>query len=173
MDPAIIQLLAVVLGGLIAIAGGIISTTFVERQKQRQESYNLALAFRGEITALVELLRERRYTERIAEVIHQIEQTQEPFYMPMRIRYRYDRVYEENVGRLGLLKPPLSEMIPLFYTRLTSVMEDMVSLGDGTYVDLDLPVLLRIYRDSQRILELTTAEGDRILATIAEQYDLG
>jgi hypothetical protein len=63
IDPTVAQLIAVVVGGLIAIAGGILTTTVLEKQKQQRESRNLALAFRGEITSLLELIRERRNPE--------------------------------------------------------------------------------------------------------------
>lgn len=172
MNPALIQLTAVVVGGLLAIAGSIVTTTLLEKQKQRRDAYTLALAFRGEITALTDLIRERRYIERLAEVIQQMEETQAPFYMPFRVRFKYDRVYESNANRLGLLHLPLPEQIPLFYTCLASVMEDLVSLGDGTYSHLELPLLLRIYQDAHRLLQLTLTHGEEILVSIKHQYHL-
>jgi hypothetical protein len=93
--------------------------------------------------------------------------------MPFRLRFKYDRVYEANVNRIGLLNFPLSEHIPLFYTRLTSIMEDMVSLGDGTYSQVDLEILLRIYHDSHTLLQLTITQGEDIIQTIAKAYHLG
>lgn len=172
IDPTIAQLIAVIVGGLIAIAGGILTTTVLERQKQQRESRNLALAFRGEIAALIELIRERRYQERFGQIIQQIEQTGEPFYMPFRLRFQYDRVYQANINRIGLLKPPLPEQIPLFYIRLTSILEDMVSLGDGTYAQVDLDILLRIYHDSNALLNLTVTQGEQLIQTISREYRL-
>src|SRR5690606_36646917 len=100
---AMVQLAAVLLGGLLAIAGGIVTTLFRDEQLQRRESRNLALAFKGEITALLELIQERNYLKRMADVIEQIEQSGQPFYMPFRVRFEYDRVYRENVARIGIL----------------------------------------------------------------------
>lgn len=170
IDPAAMQLIAVVIGGLLAVTGGFLSTTLLERRRQRQEARNLALAFGGEITALMELMQERRYAQRFEQVIEQIDTTGEPFYMPFRVRFAYSRVYDANVGRIGLLKPPLPEQIPIFYTRLTSVLDDMVNLGDGTYAQLDLPTLLRIYRDAKTAVLLTTSDGEKILETIRQTY---
>lgn len=167
---AMVQLAAVLLGGLLAIAGGIFTTVFRDEQLQRRESRNLALAFKGEITSLIELMQERNYLTRIADVIEQIEQSGQPFYMPFRVRFEYDRVYRENVGRIGILKPPLAEQIPLFYTRLTSVLEDLASLGDGTYTGLELAILLRIYRDTHRLIALLLSHGETILAAIDREY---
>ena len=171
-DQAVTQLIAVVVGGFLAIAGGFFTTTLLERQKQNYEARNLAFAFRGEITALIELIKERNYLRRFDEVAEQIEQTGKPFYMPIRIRFKYDRVYEANVGRLGILKPPLPESIPLYYTRLTSVLEDTASLGDGTYTSLDLATLVRVYRDMHALLQLSLAQGEQILQSIKSAYHL-
>ena len=160
---AMVQLAAVLLGGLLAIAGSIFTTLFRDAQLQRRESRNLALAFKGEITALLELIQDRNYLKRMADVIEQIEQSGQPFYMPFRVRFEYDRVYRENVARIGILNPPLPEQIPLFYTRFTSILEDLVSLGDGTYTGLELAILLRIYRDAYRLLDLLLRQGETIL----------
>jgi hypothetical protein len=63
-----------VLGGLIAMAGGVVTAIAQEGQKRKQDSYNLALAFRGEIAALLELIRQRNYVERLSQVRKQIEE---------------------------------------------------------------------------------------------------
>ncbi len=169
-EAALMQLLAVIVGGLLATGGGILTSIFLERDRQKRESRNLALAFKGEITALLQQIEERHYQHRIEQVIAQIETERQPFLMPFRIRFRYDRVYDENVERIGILKEPLPELIPLFYTRLTSVLDDMLSLGDSTYAVLPLDVLLRIYRDMLRLLGEITQVGERILQAIDERY---
>ena len=169
-SQTIMQLVAVVVGGLIAITGGFLSTTVLERRRLRQESRNLAFAFRGEITAILELIRERNYLERFQQVIEQIEQSGESFYMPFHIRFKYDLVYSSNVSKIGLLKEPLHEQIPLFYTRLTSILEEMVNLGEGVYSQLEQEILLRIYRDTRRAIQLTVTQGEEILASITDLY---
>lgn len=168
-----VQLVSVVVGGLLATVGSIATTTLLERFRQRRESRNLALAFKGELTALVTLIEEREYVERFAQVIDQIESTREPFYVPFRIRFKYDRVYDANVDRIGLLKPPLPEQLPLFYTRMTSIMEDLISLGDGTYTQIDIDQLLRIYRFAHDMLASSVTHGREIIAAIRTAYALG
>jgi hypothetical protein len=93
--------------------------------------------------------------------------------MPIRIRFKYDRAYEANVERIGVLEPALAEKIPLFYTRLNSLLEDWASLGDGTYATADLDTLLRIYRDVHRILQLTVVQGEQLIAMIDKEYPGG
>lgn len=152
------------------IGSGILTTTILERQRETRESRNLALAFKGKIRSLLELIEERNYVNRLTEVIAQIEQTRQPFYMPFKVRFKYDRVYEANVEYIGKLKPPLPELIALFYTRLTSVLEDLAAIGEGFYSVLELEDLLRIYRDARRLILLTAKEGETILETINRVY---
>ena len=167
---ALLPLLAVVIGGLLSIAGGMVSTLWIENRRRWTESYHLALAFKGEICALLEHVAERSYLGRFSEVIAQIESSGEPFYLAFHMRFAYDRVYENNVERIGLLKPPLPEKIPIFYTRLTAILEDMVNLGEGKYAHLDLQILLRIYRDLHRLLGLSIDLGNEIVAEIDRLY---
>jgi hypothetical protein len=166
------DLIAVIVGGLLAIAGGIITTTLLERWKQAQESRNLALAFKGEITSLLELIEERGYVNRLGEIIEQIETTRQPFYMPFKARFKYDRVYEANVDQIGTLRPPLPESVAIFYTRLNSILEDLIALGEGMYADRDLELLLRIYKDSRRLLLQTISHGEAVVETINKVYQL-
>lgn len=170
MEMAILQLSAVIVGGLLATAGGILTTLIIERQRRAHESKQLAMAFKGEIGALLQHVEERDYLGRISEVVDQIQYTGEPFSMRMRLRFKYDRVYENNLERLGLLKPPLPERIPLFYTRLNSILEDFINLAEGAYDQLELDTLLRIYRDLYRLMEKSLVDGKSIISEIDRLY---
>jgi hypothetical protein len=170
VNQSLAQIISVVIGGLLAVMGGLATTYYLEKQRRAVESRNLALAFGGEITALIEHIDERNYLHRLEEIIEQVETTRQPFYMPIRVRYHYDRVYDQNVARIGVLKGSLPQKIPLFYTRLTSVLEDFSSLGDGSYAGLDLEILLRIYRDLHRVIGLEIILGKEILQEIEHQY---
>ena len=169
-ELAILQLGAVIIGGVLATAGGILTTIFIENQRRKHDSVQLAMAFKGEISALLQHVEERDYLGRISDVIAQMEETGEPFFMPARIRLQYDRVYENNVERVGLLSYPLPERIPLFYTRLNSILEDFVNLAEGAYSNLEFPVLLRVYRDLHRLLELSAEDGQSIIREIEVAY---
>lgn len=169
-EQAILQLAAVVIGGLLATGGGIVTTLIIESRRRTHDAAQLALAFKGEIRALIQHVDERNYLDRISQVIDQIEASGQPFYMPIRVRFEYDRVYEHNVERIGLLKAPLPARIPLFYTRLNSLFEDFLNLAEGAYTSLDLPTLLRVYRDLHRIMELTVQEGAGIIEVIEAHY---
>jgi hypothetical protein len=105
-------------------------------------------------------------------VIEQIESTRQPFYMPIHLRYRYDRVYDENVARIGVLKGRLPELVPLFYTRLTSILEDFVNIGDGSYASLEVDILLRVYMDMHHFIQVVVDSGKEILREIDRVYEI-
>lgn len=160
------QLAAVIVGGVLATAGGIVTTLVVERQKRRHDAAQLALAFKGEIAALVRHVEERNYLERITQVMRRIEEGGELFHMRLRLRFQYDRVYDNNVDRIGVLSPPLPERLPLFYTRLNSVLEDFVNMAEGSYADLDRVTLLRVYGDLRGLIERMLQDGKELVELI-------
>ncbi len=167
---SLIALTPVIVGGLLAIVGGFVSTVMIENRRRRTEARNLALAFKGEITALRSHIEERGYAARFQQVIEQMEATRQPFFMPFRIRFSYDSVYQSNVSKVGLLEGSLPELVPTFYTYLHSLMEDLNNIGEGIYADLDLDVLLRIHKDLQRVLVKTTALGEQIIQEVDRLY---
>ena len=169
-SAAIAQLVAVIIGGLLATMGGFVSTVLVAHHQRAVTSRSLALAFKGEISALLAHIEERRYARRFEEVIAQIESTGQPFLMPFRIRFAYDRVYQENVQQIGLLRGRLPALIPAFYIRLTGMVDDLSSMGDGTYSALGPDIVLRLYKDLHDILDKTVAQGGEIIAEIDAQY---
>lgn len=167
---SLIALAPVIVGGLLAIVGGFLSTVMIENRRRRTEARNLALAFKGEIVALRSHIEERDYAARFQQVIEQMEATRQPFFMPFRIRFSYDSVYQSNVSKVGLLEGSLPELVPTFYTYLHSLMEDLNNIGEGVYADLDLDVLLRIHKDLQHVLVKTTALGEQIMQEVDRLY---
>jgi hypothetical protein len=154
---------------MLSIAGGYLSTVLLERRRLRRETRRLAFAFRGEIPALLDQIHDRKYVERLSGVIGAMEETKEPFFMPFSARYDYANVYKSNVNKIGLLDDALPEQIPIFYTLLISVLEDLVSIGGGAYSDLKLEDPMMTYREIQRILIRITELSREIRATIDRQ----
>jgi hypothetical protein len=173
MDAALWQLIAVITGGVLATAGSIVTTAFVERRRERRESERLAMAFRGEIAALVHHIEERGYLANVAEIVAAMEETGERFILPTRVQMAYDRVYESNAERIGALKRPVAGRIPLFYTRLYAILDDLMNLAEGTYSDLDTALLSQVYRDLQVTLEATITLGHELLRDIDACYPDG
>lgn len=86
--------------------------------------------------------------------------------MPFRARFRYDRVYDKNVDRIGSLGEPLPELIALYYTRTSALLEDMLNLGEGVYASLDSPIIVRIYQDLATVMRANQELAARIVDEI-------
>jgi hypothetical protein len=170
MPESLFPLVAVLLGGVLTIAGGYFSTILIERQRLEREQKNLAFAFRGEISAILQLIQDRDYLARFADIIAGIEKTGEPFYVPFRVRYQYDSVFRSNANKIGSLANPLPELLAIFYTRMASILEDFSSLGDGTYASLSAQDLSGLYKRTLKMLSGTHASGQEIIDKIDELY---
>ena len=104
-------LIQTLIGGGLSLLGGFLSPLLIDSFRNKREATNLALAFAGEMTAVLRVVETRRYTEDIKTCIAQMEKTHEPIYYSVTIRQDYLRVYKQNVRRIGLLKAPLPENI--------------------------------------------------------------
>jgi hypothetical protein len=58
-----------------------------------------------------------------------------------------------------------------FRGEITAILQEMVNLGEGVYSQLELDILLRIYRDTRKAIQLTVTQGEGILATITEKHE--
>ena len=76
------------------------------------------------------------------------------------------------MNAIGLLPGNLPGRIPDFYTRMTFVMELMVSIGDGTYSGLDSDSVTGIYRDLGGMIDRALALGREIIAEIDTAYEI-
>jgi hypothetical protein len=175
MDPAtqqalLLQLSAVVVGGLLSIVGGFLSTVYLENRQRQHEAQALALAFNGEIAALTGFVRKRNYRSQIERMAEQVKASGEPTFMAFRVRYAYDRVYGGNVDKVGLLPGRLPELVPRFYTLANSFLEDMLNLGERVYAEMEATHVLRIYNDMARFLDEMLATGDDIVAEVDRLY---
>lgn len=165
-----LPLFGVLLGGLLTIAGGYISTVLIENRRQKREARNLALAFRGELSALRKIVAERQYIEGLKGAIDFIRKNNQPYHLIINVRREYFNVFSKNVDKIGALSPPLPEWIATFYTQANAVLEDFHTHRDGTYNQAPPQLLLHSYEELLRIFEDTMALAGRICAEIDNQY---
>lgn len=149
----------VVVGGLI----GFFNTSHVEKRKQATESRRLALAFQGEIRALVEIIGKRKYLENIEWVFKEMERTGEKYQFKLQVRRNYFLVFENNVGNIGLLPCPLPALIAQFYVQANSVLEDIESHRDGTFDELGVMDLIFSLQTLHSLLQDTVRIGENII----------
>lgn len=122
-----LPLAGVIIGGFLAILGGLASNIAIEWYRDKTESKRLALAFKGELAALSNIVRKRGYIEIINSMISTMERTGKPEIFYVRVRREYFNVFNTNVGRIGTLKNPLPELVAKFYVQANSVLEDIQS----------------------------------------------
>ena len=122
-------LLQTLLGGGLAISGGLIGTAYTQWLQRKAERENLASAFHGEISALLSIIEKRGYMSSIEEDIEFIEKTGQAQFSHFRVTKSYFSVYEQNVGKIGILSAPLPEKIVLFYTFIFAILEDFEEMG--------------------------------------------
>jgi len=82
----------------------------------------------------------------------------------------HDRVYDNTTKQIGVLGGTLPALIPRFYTRFPSELDDGAKRADGTYKGPPIWVLLRVHRDAQRILGETLVVGERVIGEIDARY---
>jgi hypothetical protein len=164
------DLTAVIVGGVLAISGGFLSNLWLEWRHNRQLRRNLALAFQGEITAIQEMVRKRGYIEGLKNTIRGIENAGKPIPFFFRARRKYFSVYEAHVGSIGILSPPLSNLVARFYTQANGILEDMELLGEMDISAVDPKFLAELYKRLLALFEDTESVGEQIIKEVSNQY---
>jgi hypothetical protein len=150
---------------IAAALGGYLGPRFLEGRRRKWETRNLALAFGGEIKALQQIVKIRRYEEGIHQYIERMRTTGQPFYIRSRIQREYFGVYKENLGRLGILDAPLPEHIAAFYTMANAILEDIDNVRDPANEEVLTPeILIGLYEQLlqlfHKVMSLSTARQD-------------
>ena len=157
--PLIGVALGVVMGGAISY----LNTTRLETRKQEAESRRLALAFQGEIRALIGIIDRRQYLDSIQWVIDEMHRRGERVTFNLQVRRNYFLVFQNNVGNIGLLPCPLPALIAQFYVQASSVLEDIESHRDGTFDKVSLNDFIRSVQTLHSLLQDTVLIGENII----------
>ena len=165
-----LPLIGVVLGGVLAMVGGFFSNLWLEYRRERKMRETLALAFQGEIEALLEIIAKRGYMEGLRKAKAQTEQTGAIHGYHFRARRKYFSVYEANVGQIGLLRPPLSRLVARFYTQANAILEDMERFEEAEPSKIKPADAIAAYEEVLSIAEDTVAVGCQIVSEIARRY---
>ena len=158
-------LLGVVIGGAIALA----SAWGLDWWRQAREARNLAMAFRGEIVALREIVKRRGYLKSLADAIEEIKRTSQPLILHIPVRRQYFNVFDRNVDKIGMLNAPLPELLATFYIQANAALEDMESIREGIFSG-DSEPLAGVYESLHALLEDTLSLGEKIISEISRQY---
>lgn len=164
------DLIAVIVGGFLAISGGFFSNLFLEWRHDCRLRKNLALAFQGEITAILEMVRKRGYIEGLKNALRDIENAGQPVGFYFRARRKYFSVYDAHVGAIGMLSPPLSNLVARFYTQANGILEDIEQLGEIDLSTADPKILSKLYRELLELFEDTASVGEQVIKEVSNQY---
>jgi hypothetical protein len=163
-------LVSVVIGGILAIAGGFVSNIWLESRRERKLRRTLARAFQGEIEALLDIIDKRGYIQGLRNARAKTEETGTTHAYHFRARKKYFSVFEANVGQIGLLPPPLSQLIARFYTQANAILEDMERFEEVDPKRVDPKAAIATYNELIAIFEDAVALGKQIVSEVSRRY---
>ena len=165
-----LPLIVVVAGILIFIIGGLAGNALPEFIRKRKLRRKLALAFREEVQALLEIIEKRGYIEGLRSAKAEIEATGKFQAYHFRVRKKYFSVYEANVSQIEILKSPLSELITRFYSQANCIIEDMDRFENLNSASFDPMDAIAAYDEVLNIFEDTVATGNRIIREVSMRF---
>jgi hypothetical protein len=165
-----LPLISVIVGGLLVAIGGFASNTWLEIVRDRKLRRTLALAFQGEVQALLEMFEKRGYIEGIRAAKAETEATGKFQAYHFRARKNYFSVFEAHLGQIGILRLPLSELITRFYAQAHSVLEDMERFEKMDPASVDPIAAIADYDEVLILFEDTVAVGKQIVQEVSRRY---
>jgi hypothetical protein len=86
--------------------------------------------------------------------------------MSLRIEEEYFNVYEKNVSKIGMLRPPLNHLVPTFYTYGKALLDEIK--------DIQQPIFQQMTPTDQRLrlTELQTLFRDTIALGLRIQGEI-
>jgi hypothetical protein len=155
---------SVILGAFVAIASGVAMPFLLEKNKRNAERLSLTGAIVGEIQALIEISRHRKYIEGIRQELTKAQTNPDKccaFHFS--VRRNPMRVYESNLRRIGLLPDPLPKQIVSFYAGISSILEDIEDMREGN-IQRTPEDQIRVLNELLQLMESTLAIGEVIIA---------
>lgn len=160
------QLLAVIIGGILAIAGGIAGNYIFLHSQRKLDRENLKGGFLGEITALNSIVKKRKYIEYLEGILATMKKDRAKLPFTFEVTYNYFKVYENNVDKLGLLNQPLPELIAQFYTQCFAILEDINLIKKIGIEEISTEQLVTYYGELLSLFKDNVALGEKIIYKI-------
>lgn len=156
---------AAFLGGLLVLAGNI----GLELMRREHDRRSLALAFKGELQAIREIVRVRHYVEVLDGVLDALFIGITTQAEPIRIERNYFPVYTENASRIGILPPRIAQKITSAYTYANSFIEDATAPRPSAL----RPEMAELVQQTLSVLKLSLSEGASAIELIDDYYPNG
>jgi len=164
------ELLPVIVGGIIGVAGGVVGPVLLDMQQRRRERRNVTRAILAEIRSILEIVRVRGYVEAIRELLtegRKIPDDDVVLYYGFSVSFNPFAVYEANLDKIGLLQGDLASLIPQFYMQSQSILEDIRTMNQQKSPAFNLNESLAHLKSLLELFESTAALGRRILESAA------
>lgn len=165
-----LPLIGVGLGAVLGFLTSLASNIYFERKRVSEEKKNLALAFGGEISAILHIVEIRKYIETLKMYVAHMEAHNEPVEVSIPVKRNYFNVYESNVGKIGWLGGCLPKKVATFYTLGNSVLEDLERLDKGVLEGMQMEGIIEYYNDLINVFEAAVAVGQQIIQEIDVKY---
>lgn len=162
----IIGIVGALLGGLMTF----LTTSHMENKKQGSKARQLALAFQGEIKAILHIVQRRQYLQGIQQLLTEMNATGERRQLQIKVRRNYILVFENNVSKIGLLPRPLPGLISQFYVQIKSVLEDIESHTEGDFNILGHSEYMTFLHELYFLLEETVQIGKILIKETERIY---
>ncbi|WP_368648498.1 hypothetical protein ABRZ10_05450 [Castellaniella ginsengisoli] len=159
-----IPLISAIVGGVIAIGGNLT----IEWFRHRRRAKSLALALRGEINAIIEVVEIRRYAELLSEGIGIVVATKKHQLWHLPAKSRYFIIYEENASDLGILSSDVTEHIARTYALAKSFLDDVTNPNWLSNKGPD--EVVHALEEAKQVLLLAIESGQRAISEIEATY---
>lgn len=151
------------LGG--AIAGAFASffpTWFLELRRDKNFSRQVENCLLAEVSALLEIIENRRYLISIREVIaHLSEQPAGAIYsFTVNVPQHYSRVYQTNCSNIGAVRNEIAQKIVVFHQLIDAIVQDIKPGGIAS-----VGATLEAYTEMEKIFSNAIDKGRDILAS--------
>ncbi len=163
-------LICVVVGSVMGGTGAFLGNYFSKLRELKTERKSLAFAFLGEISAIRTIVEKRQYIEFLHKLIEHIKTTGENRIPIIPVQLNYFNVFNANVGKIGLLEAPLSQMIVTFYSQANSILEDLREMREGRLNNYPIQDTLATLTRLLQLFEDTKGLGEKIIQEINSKY---
>jgi len=162
---SVIGLIGVIVGGFTTY----LATCRMKSKELKTERKTLTLAFYGEITGLEATIKNSTYYDVFEAVIKDFQGKPLPRIFAS-IKRNYFKVYDANVNRIGLLKPPLNEWIATYYTLGNLIFEYIDLIAGPDFCGINPQEQFTLAQKSLALMNTTRGLGKQILDEISRQY---
>ena len=119
------------LSALIGAAVGGFSTYFATiKVEERKSKHPVQSALVTEIEAMLEIINQREYQQSFNQAIHYLRSNRtSSFSIQVKVPDHYNRIYQENAGKIGMVSNDLASSIVKFHQFVDSVVQDITPGG--------------------------------------------